>query len=401
LRILQLAPRLPYPLTDGGAIGIYKPTEAVAQLGHEITFVTFPDNDSSMTEEAVRKLSQFCRVKLVSRPLPSRNVTLLRTIFSGAYPIERRMMPEMYKLLEQIISDGSFDIVHIDGAQMGKYGLWMKERFGLPVVLREHNFETLIYRRFSENAKNPLAKIITAIQSKRVYQEETTFLAGMDGIVAISSEDQRLMAEAVPKGKYRIVPAGVDVNYFHPQPHEMEEDSILWIGGMDWEPNKDAVEFFVKEIFPLIVERFPYTTFDIAGKGTESLSSLASVPNGRIRLHGRVPDVRTLIAKAKVVICPLRVGGGMRLKLLDFFASGKALVSTRIGAEGNRGEDNRHFMLRDDPRSFAEAVKILLDNNELRYTLGRNARKLAEEMYSWHSIARQFERVYEEVLSSR
>ena len=401
MRILQLAPRLPYPLTDGGAIGIYKPTEAIARLGHEITFVTYPDRDPAITKEAIEKFSKFCKIELVDRPLPSRNATLLRTVFSGAYPIERRMMPEMFELLEKLLSKNTYDLVHLDASHMGKYGIWIKERFGLPVILRQHNFETLIYKRFAANAKNQIAKIVASIHAKRMLTEETRFLNGVDGVISITSEDDSLMRKLAPNVKFWIIPAGVDIEYFTPQPVEFEENNILWVGGMDWDPNRDAVEFFAKEIFPLIVERLPYCSFTIVGNGTESLTALASKSNGKIRLLGRVPDIRTELAKAKVLVCPLRVGGGMRLKLLDFFAAGKAIVSTHIGAEGNLGKEGEHLLLRDDPKSFAEAVISILEDSVLRKRLGVNARKLAEEKYSWQSIAGEFKNVYEEVLSSR
>ncbi len=397
MRILQLSSRLPYPLTDGGAIGIYKPTEAIARLGPEITFVTYPDPDPEVTKQAVEKFSRFCRIELVSRPLPSRNSTLLRTMFSGAYPIERRMMPEMFTLLEKLLTSNSYDLVHLDASHMGKYGLWIKERFGLPVILRQHNFETLIYKRFAENAKNPFEKIVASIHAKRMLAEETRFMNGLDGVISITSEDDSKMHELAPNTKFWIIPAGVDTEYFNPQTIESEGNTILWIGGMDWDPNRDAVEFFAKEIFPLIVQRLPYTSFVIVGNGTESLTALASRSNGKIRLLGRVPDIRSELAKAKVMICPLRVGGGMRLKLLDFFAAGKAIVSTHIGAEGNLGKNGEHLLLRDDPRSFADAVISFLESSELRGILGANARKLAEEKYSWQSIAKQFNSVYEEV----
>ena len=100
------------------------------------------------------------------------------------------------------------------------------------------------------------------------------------------------------------------------------------------------------------------------------------------------------------MVCPLRVGGGMRLKLLDFFAAGKAVVSTHIGAEGNLGIDNEHILLRDEPKAFASAVVQLLDDQDLAQQIGRNARMLAEKEYSWQRIARDFVGVYDELLGS-
>ncbi|MEI8133756.1 MAG: glycosyltransferase family 4 protein [bacterium] len=399
MRILQLAPRIPYPLIDGGAIGIFKPTEAIAALGHEITFVTFPDSDPTLTSEALSKLQQFCRVELVNRPLPSRNLTLLKTMFSGAYPIERRMMPEMYDLLRRILAEEKYDLVHVDGAQMGKYGLWIKKEFGLPIILREHNFEALIYKRFAQTTRNPLARIIASIHAERVLRDETHFLNNFDGVIAISAEDKTHITQAAPKSKTWVIPAGVDTSFFQPQPAELEQNSILWVGGIDWEPNLDALEFFAKEMFPQIVKRHPEITWTIVGSGTQSLVKNEAFRSEKIKLLGRIPDIRGELGKAKVMICPLRVGGGMRLKLLDFFATGKAIVSTHIGAEGNLGIDGEHLLLRDDPQSFVDAVIMLFEQPEIRRQLGASARELAESTYSWQSVAEKFSNVYREVLS--
>ena len=401
MRILQLAPRLPYPLTDGGAIGIYKPTEAIARLGHEITFVSYPDRDPNITKEAIEKFSAFCQIELVDRPLPTRNATLLRTVFSGAYPIERRMMREMYELLEKLLAENTYDIVHLDASHMGKYGLWIKEKFKLPVILRQHNFETLIYKRFAANAKNPLLKIVSSVHGKRMLAEETRFLNAVHGVIAISSEDKRLMEQVALKTKFWTIPAGVDTQYFKPQPIELEENNILWVGGVDWDPNLDAIEFFAKEILPLIVKVIPEVKFDVVGQNTDRLQHLIKQGVNTIRLHGRVPDIRPYMTRSAVMICPLRVGGGMRLKLLDFFAAGKAVVSTHIGAEGNIACDGEHILLRDDKEAFADDVIMLLRDALLRKKLGANARTMAEEEYSWESIGRRFCEVYEEVVSKR
>jgi glycosyltransferase involved in cell wall biosynthesis len=397
LHILQLTPRLPYPLTDGGAVGIYKITETLASIGHSITMVSYPDSKPEVTNAAYDAITRFARLELVSKPLPSMNSTLLKTIFRGAYPIERRMMPEMFGSLETLLSENKYDIVHIDHSHMGKYGLWIKKKYGLPIVLREHNYEHLIYRRFAENEKNPLKKFIASVHAQRLQREEDQFLKAFDVIVPITQEDERAMRQNVPDARYVMIPGGVDTEYFHPtDPTLVIPNSLLWVGGAHWLPNRDAIEFFVKQIYPLIVNAQPEVTVDIVGDGTRELRSLTNDP--RIRFHGRVDDIRPYLARAAVLICPIRVGGGMRLKLLDFFAAGKAVVSTHIGAEGNLAQDNEHILLRDEPNAFAEAVCGLLTDNMRREDLSVNARDLAETYYSWRSIGMKFTQVYRSLI---
>ena len=94
-------------------------------------------------------------------------------MFKGAYPIERRMMPEMYVLLDRLLQETKYDIVHIDACHMGKYGIWIKEKYRLPIVLRQHNFETQIYRRFAATTSNPIAKLVASIHAKRMLVEAT------------------------------------------------------------------------------------------------------------------------------------------------------------------------------------------------------------------------------------
>ncbi len=399
MRILQLSPRLPYPLFDGGVISVFKVAIATSKLGHHVTFVTYPDPDPRITQQAREAYKDIVQMELTSKPLPSMKSVLLKTIFKGAYPIERRMMPEMFALIERLMKESSYDIIHIDHAHMGKYGLWMKERYNIPIVLREHNYETVLYERYAENERNPFKKLVAAIHGRRLRKEEARFFRAFDAIIPITSQDEALMQRDVPGAIYFTIPAGVDLEDFNPSAEPELPNSILWIGGTNWRPNLDAIEFFAKEIFPLIVKAIPEATFDIVGENTDRLQHLRNSGVTSIRLHGRVPDIRPFMARSAVMICPLRVGGGMRLKLLDFFAAGKAVVSTHIGAEGNAAQDGEQILLRDDKESFAQAVITLLRDENLRKKLGANARALAEKEYSWDSIGRRFCEVYEKVIA--
>jgi polysaccharide biosynthesis protein PslH len=402
LRILQLAARLPYPLHDGGATGIYKIAESVTREGHQVTFVSFTDEDIQTTNDALDAMSKFATVHLTSKPLPTTNLVLLKTLFKGAYPIERRMMPEMFALIERLMSENTYDIVHLDHAHMGKYGLWMKEKWNIPIVLREHNYETLIYERFAANTKNPLKKLIATIHAKRLRKEEANFIRSFDATIPITPQDEELMRRDAPNATYYTIPAGVDTDYYRPTEQAKEaRNSILWIGGTNWLPNRDAIEYFAKEIFPLVVKSVPDATFDVVGEGTDKLQSLAMEGVGNVWLHGRVPDIRPFMERSAVMICPLRVGGGMRLKLLDFFASGKAVVSTSVGAEGNKARDGEEILIRDSASSFADAVVKLLGDPDQRAALSSKARRLVEEEYSWQSVGKRFCDVYEKVITAR
>ncbi len=392
---------MPYPLTDGGAIGIYNITKSLAKRGHEITLVTYPLDTDAETQLAIRELSQFAKVVTTSKPLPPRWRVLLSTLFRGAYPIERRITPEMFELLDRTVRAEQFDLVHVDHAHMGRYGLWLIEKFGLPIVLREHNFEAQIYQRFAETESNPLKKFLARIHGARLREEEISFLKAFDAIAPISDEDLRLMREVAPNARYRVIPAGVDTDYFQPSVFEVVPETILSVGSFAWDPNFDAMKYFLREVFPLVLAKRPNARLQIIGACGERILPFAAPFGKSVQVLGLVPDIRDYLSRSAVLVVPLRIGGGMRLKLLEFFAAGKAVVSTSIGAEGNLAADGVHLLIRNGKDAFAAGILELLKNPDLRASLGKSARDLVTTEYSWDRIASEFESLYEEVTASR
>ncbi len=204
-----------------------------------------------------------------------------------------------------------------------------------------------------------------------------------------------MMRELVPRANIRVIPAGVDTDYFRPSDIPEDPDQILWVGSLAWDPNYDAVRYFLTSIFPLILERRPSARFDIIGTDSGRIRKFASKFGESVRILGRLPDVRDFLARSAVLVVPLRIGGGMRLKLLDFFASGKAVVATTIAAEGNLAQDGRELIIADRPATFADSVLGLLSNPDKRGRLASSARELATKEYSWKKIGEDFTRLYE------
>ena len=394
MRILQLCPRMPYPLTDGGAIGIFNITKSLAELGHEITLLTYPLETQEATAEAVLALSKFADVRLVSKTLPSRNFVLLRTVLKGAYPIERREMPEMYELIRKTCKEKQFDVVHVDHCHMGRYGLWVKQEFALPILLREHNIEFQIYERFALAEKSLLKRAVARIHGKRLRVEETTMLTQFDRVAAISDEDRQLIKHVAPSARVGLIPAGVDLEYFKPEHKTVKSNSILFVGALDWDPNYDALLYFLRSIFPLILKRNREAVLTVVGSNTERIQPEIGALGNSVCIMGRVPDIRDYFGEAAVVVVPLRIGGGIRIKILEAFAMGKALVATSIGVEGIEATNGEHLLVRDTPESFAEAVDLLLRNDAMRETLGASAQSLVHSTYDWKGIAKRFTDLY-------
>jgi glycosyltransferase involved in cell wall biosynthesis len=159
---------------------------------------------------------------------------------------------------------------------------------------------------------------------------------------------------------------------------------------MDWLPNEDAMQFFCREVLPLIRVDEPDVRLSIVGRApTPAVRLLASEPG--IHVTGRVDDVRPYMNEAAVYVVPLRIGGGTRLKIFEAMSMGKAVVSTTVGAEGLPVTNGEHLLLADEPRTLARAVVDLLRDTGRRTQLATAARALVVERYDWSAVAGSLE----------
>ncbi|MEI2689486.1 MAG: glycosyltransferase family 4 protein [Anaerolineae bacterium] len=206
----------------------------------------------------------------------------------------------------------------------------------------------------------------------------------------MSELDRRRLGRRCPGLPVEVVPNGVDVTYFIPQPAARDNKSVVYVGHYGYPPNADAAQYFVQAIWPLIRSRIPEAQF--IAVGMQPPAGLAGHPG--VTVTGAVPDVRPYLADAAVVVAPLRVGGGTRIKIVEALAAGKAVVSTTLGAEGLDVVAGRDLLLADEPQTFAAAVADLLANPGLRADLGRNGRALVEQNYNWDCLAQKQEQIF-------
>ena len=218
----------------------------------------------------------------------------------------------------------------------------------------------------------------------------------LDRCLAITAEAAGRLRNLSPHARVVVIPAGVDVEAFRPSPQDEQPETVVFVGAMDWLPNADAVIWFCQEALPAIRQAFPAVQFYVVGKDpSPAVCRLAE--GGAVHVTGFVADVRDHLARATVFVVPLRVGGGMRLKLLQALAMAKPSVSTTIGAEGIAVAHGQEILLADDAAAFAQCVIDLLRDPGLRVRLGENGRRLVETRYSWEATTDMLEAAYQEV----
>lgn len=393
LRILQVSPRLPYPPNDGGRIGIFNITKHLALRGHRITMAVFTD-----AAEIPEELAEYAAVVPVRHDTRTTLPGLARNLFSPLpYTISKYQTEKMEEVLRALCDGQEFDVAHIDHLHCAPYGRLLKEEFRIPYCLREHNYETQIYERFSDAQGFSLLKSYMRMQSRRIRRFEREQIDKTDLCMAITDEDARQIARE-SSAPLAVIPAGVDLEE-HPLLDRRGEraKSILILGSLSWQPNIDAALWFLDEIFPRILKEEPEARVTIAGMSPSK--KLRARRSERVSIPGFVDDLRGLVAATQVLAIPLRIGGGMRIKMLEYFAAGKAVVSTSVGAEGNRAEPGRHYLRADTPEEFATAVATLFRSEQERTRLGDAARRFVEERCAWSRIAEMFEESYRRVIA--
>lgn len=395
LRILMVAPSVPYPPNWGFGIRVFNLLKELAQH-HDVSLLCYASDDG----EPLDVLRSICRsVDTVAPPLPSlrsKRSRQLRSLLSrGSFQQAGLVSDEMIARVRTLLADGSFDLVQLESSQLAG----LVPDGSTPVVIDEHNIEYELLRRMVDVERSPVRKAYNWLEYRKFRREEIAAWNRADACVMTSEREREILGNVVPSKRVHVAPNGVDIDFFTPSAEAVDPDEIVYTGLMSYRPNVDAVKFFVRDVMPAIVAARPTAHFSIVGLGAEiHVGSLAG-PN--VSVVSDVPDVRPYIGRASVVAVPLRMGSGTRLKVLEGLAMAKAMVSTNVGCEGIAVRGGDQLLIEDEPGRFAAAVVRLMADADERERLGAAGRALVESQYSWSSITRGLSAFHAEVVDAR
>lgn len=290
------------------------------------------------------------------------------------------------------LDSGHFDVVVFDFVHATSL---LPRGLAAATVCFTHNVETEIFERHAERADSPLMKWIWSGQARKMRSYERDALLRYDRVIAVSSRDAALFRSAFGCDSVQDIPTGVDLDFFSycelasaPNP---TGGKVVFTGSMDWAANADGMSYFLREVWPLVLEQRPHATFEAVGRRPPAalLRLAESLPG--VRFTGRVEDVRPHVRDAQVFVIPLLVGGGTRIKAYEAMAMGCPVVSTSLGVEGLEGKHGEHLLLADSPVDIAGAVLELLANPTLGAQLARNARALVQAQFGHRAVGEVFE----------
>jgi polysaccharide biosynthesis protein PslH len=298
--------------------------------------------------------------------------------------------------LRELLSTETFELAHVDSLDLATY---IPELEHLPVVCVHHNVESRLLWRRALAAGGALGRYM-ALQARLTEKEERTWCPRVALNVVVSRDDRETFLQLAPEATFIVVPNGVDTDTFRPADIDVEsQQGVVFVGGFTWQPNRDAMNFFASNILPILRADGLDSRVTWIGRAPERVVQ-DYAERHRVHLTGYVDDIRPLVARAACYVAPLLSGGGTRLKILDAWAMGKAVVSTSVGCEGLEAQDGTNILIRDDPTSFAEAVSRVLRDPQLRQSIGTEARKTAESLYDWEVIGQPMLARYRELCSA-
>jgi len=403
MNIVFLSQIVPYPPHGGVLQRGYNILREIGRYNrvHLLAFI-HPDTQKTpeLIHESRKELEKYC-ITVQYFPLwPKRSIAHRLVAFGAGllYPLPFSVMAHhssAYRsALRKTLERESIDLLHIDTIGLAPY-----RRLGpnIPCVLTHHNIESHLMRRRAETENNLMRKFYTDLQARRLRAYEAAQSPLFDLNITVSPNDQADLCQIAPGVTTAIVPNGVDTTYFSPAV-DNHEVAAIYTGGMNMYANKDAVLYFIREIWPAILRDHPDAKFYAIGQDPPRELQNHAARDPSVVVTGFVDDIRPYTRKCAVYVVPLRVGGGTRLKVLDALAQGKAIVSTSVGCEGIAITPGKNILIEDEPARFAARVSELFSDSAMCHQLGLAARKLAVSRYDWSAIGENLQSMYENVV---
>lgn len=393
MKLLFISQSFPYPpYLNGGTLKAYSLLRYLS-LYNEIYLLTF----ALPGEEQYREnIVPFCSKVVVIPYCLSRKQKLYKKVHDLFSP-KRFQSALMEQEIRKAVHEWRPDIAHFDLPMMAQYAGAVGN---VPKVMASHDTISLFAYKTYRKSLNPISKSLWYLLFKQRQRIEKKYFPLFDICTVVSKEDKMFLFNHCSVLKVKVIPNGVDIEYFKKSAQGKSEPlSIGIFGGMNFAPNLDAALFFLKEIYPLIRKTLPVKLY-IVGRTPSGKLSAYSGKNGVI-VTGETDDMRVYYEKVSVVVSPVRLGSGIKNTVLQAMAMSKPVVATSQAVRAIGVTNGVDISIADTPANFSAAVIELLSKREVAERIGVQARELIEENFSWEHHAEVFQNLYQEVISCR
>ena len=400
MRVLQICHKPPLPSTDGGCIAINNISKGlIRELGSikvlTINTLKHPFDLKKFDKDYIKNSkieSTFVDTKLNIVDAFSNLVTY------DSYNVSRFFSPDFNALIIKTLKSESFDIVLLESLFTTPYIETVRTYSTSKIILRSHNLEYIIWQRLSRESLNPAKKIYLKLLSSQLKNYELNILKKIDGIATISNQDKKKYLELECPVETVTIPFGLETKNYNNNNINREDGKLKFfhLGAMDWKPNLEAVGWLLDEIWPKIQKKIPHAELHLAGKNMPDWLFKKKYIN--VFNHKEVQESSKFISEHDVMLVPLLSAGGIRVKIIEGMAHGKAIISTKIGAEGIDYKNEENILIADSPKDFYnEVLKITTGKTDYK-KIGENAREHIIKTYDQSKISKKLVGFFESFL---
>lgn len=397
MRILQLCHKPPCPPKDGGCIAMNNISEGLIRAGHEIKVLTIHTHkhdferkklsDKYLFNTGIESVFVDTRINLVD--------AFSNLVTQDSYNISRFFSVDYDMKLQEVLEGQGFDVVLLESLFMTPYIDTIRRFSNARVILRSHNLEYIIWERVAHGSRNPAKKSYLKLLAKQLKNYELKIFKEVDGIVAISDADEKKYVQLGYRGPITTIPFGLNTEDINFEPTSLSQISLFHLGSMDWTPNLEGVMWFLDEVWPLVLKKGLDVQLFLAGR--EMPNEIRQRNDRNVVVVGEVKNAYSFMRENGVMVVPLLSAGGIRVKIIEGMALGKAIISTTIGAEGIDYEPGKHLIIANKPKDFVSAIKDLLSHPEKINDISQQARDLVCRKFDNRVLTKSLVQFFEKI----
>ncbi len=395
MKVLQLCIKPPYPSVDGGTMAMNSITQGLLRAGCEVRVLTMESDkhpaDMAKLPADYREATHFeaVYVDLGVKPLEA----AVAMLCGESYHVRRFRSEAFAGRLRAVLEQEDFDVVHLESVFMTPYVPLIRRFSKARVVLRAHNVEHVIWRRVAESTRRGLKRWYLKHLALTLRAYELEHVNDYDGVVCITRNDAEYFRSQGCRRPVTAIPFGVEPEEVPSV--DVEPASLFHIGAMDWMPNRESVAWLLDEVWPVVYREVPQAHLYLAGRRMPRKWMDASIEG--VTVVGEVPDAGHFIAGKQINVVPLLSGSGIRVKIIEAMAAGKAVVTTSVGASGIEFTDGENLLIADTPQQFAACIKRLVEDQDYCRSVGVAAAHLVAEQYDVGSLTQKLLQFYNEI----
>jgi glycosyltransferase involved in cell wall biosynthesis len=408
MRVLWVSHVVPFPPKAGVLLRAYYLLKSVAKY-HEVDLIAFVQRPLLETfyldvetglEQCRLELLKHCRsvtflpIEKAARPLGKMRTAWEALFCRDGYIASWLDSASARAEIARCLQGRHYDVAHFDSLSLASYRPLTKNT---PATLGHHNAESHMLLRRAQLEHNILKKLYFKVEAARLARFERRISDWFRLHITCSALDSQRLRVTMPEARIVCVPNGVDTEFFKPSGLAETPNSLIFVGTLSWYPNVDAVNYLLRDIWPRLEAALPATTLDIVGAGAPAALKELAARSAGVTLHGFVPEIRPMLERAALYVCPIRDGGGTKLKILDALAMEKCIIAHAVACEGIAVTSERDVVFAETPDEFVTQIQRLLADPDRRRALGVAARRLAIAQYSFDAIGADFTEVLQGV----